>query len=83
MIKSKYNYDETANLLKTIADTTQEISRKDLMISLTGRVIEDKRESTQFSAALNNLKTRRLKKLNIDIIPNSTDRTKITKYSNI
>lgn len=67
MVEIKYNYEETAEALKKIADTTQKISRHDLMLLLAGKIAENNKESTNFSAALNNLKNRRLKAMGIEV----------------
>lgn len=69
MIESKYNYEKAVEHLIEVANTTKRISRHDLMLVLYGKIAENNTESTNFSAALNNLKTRRLRAANIEIMP--------------
>ena len=68
MVEVKYDYEKAAEALKEIANTTQKISRHDLMLILAGKIAENNKESTNFSAALNNLKNRRLRALNIEVV---------------
>ena len=67
MFEVKYDYEKAVEALKEIANTTQKISRNDLMLILAGKIAENNKESTKFSAALNNLKNRRLRALNIEV----------------
>lgn len=82
MNESKYNYSKTAEVLKEVADTTQTISRIELMKLMAGDVIEDKKELMRFSSAINNLKNRTLSKLNIELTPvqDPVNKNKVTHY---
>lgn len=83
MIESKYNYSKTAEVLKEVADTTQTISRVELMKLMAGDVIEDKKELMRFSSAINNLKNRTLVKLNIELTPvqDPVNKNKVNHYT--
>ncbi len=65
--ESKFNYEKGFEFLKEIADTTGTTTREDIMIAMFGSVV-DKNNAQPFSAALNNLKTKRLRKYGIDLI---------------
>jgi len=66
-ITTKYNYDGTVDLLKKVADTTQIITRAELMQILCGHIVTDRAEVTRFLSAVHTLRTGRLKKAGIGI----------------
>lgn len=82
MLEVKYDYDKALEELKEIANTTQSITREDLMILMAGEVAEDKESATRFSAALNNFKNRKAKKANLEIIPvrDEVNKSKVVSY---
>lgn len=83
MVESKYNYDEALQLLQEASETKKEIPRDELVKVLIGKPAESKKEFARFSSALSNLKARKLKKLNIELVPvhDVLNKNKITAYS--
>lgn len=82
MLEVKYDYDKALEELKGIANTTQSITREDLMVLMAGGVAEDKESATRFSSALNNFKNRKAKKANLEIIPvkDEVNKSKVVSY---
>ena len=76
--ESKFNYDKGFEFLKEIADTTGTTTREDIMIAMFGSIV-DKENAQPFSAALNHLKVKRLRKHGIDLI-RGKDETYTVKY---
>lgn len=83
MIDSKYNYNGTLQLLQKALESKREIPKDELVKTLIGKTTEDKKELAKFASALGNLKARRLRKLNIELVPiyDTTAKNKIVAYS--